>query len=261
MTRVIAVRDEELTDIPGSGLRAHWHLPDQQNARNGWGIVCLPIQGGDYEISTLFARYFASLGYHVLRFERRTEWLDPELPLELLAQLVPRFVSDVSRLIDGWLFDKEAPNAEAIGLFGVSMGAITGTMVAANDPRVRAAVFCIGGGGLDDILVHGRDTELDEWRDAVSASLGGRSAFDRLAREFVGSIDLLGAAEKIDESRALFVGARFDRVVPWSASVRLWKAMGRPRRAILPTGHYSAVVALPWIKWAARRHFDRLLAA
>ena len=259
LTRVLAVRDAEPSEVPGNGVRAHWHLPDEANARNGHGIVCLPIQGGDYEISTLFARYFASLGYHALRLERRAEWLDPEIPLEALAKLVPRFVGDVSRILDAWLGDPEAPNGDRLGLFGVSMGAMTGTMVAANDPRIDAAVLCIGGGGLEDILVHGRDTELDEWRDTVSAALGGRDAFNELARASVGEIDLLGSAERLDPDRTLFVGARFDRVVPWSASVRLWKALHRPRRAILPTGHYSAVVALPWIKRAARLHFDRML--
>ena len=260
VSRVVAVEDPEPTSVPGDGLRAHWYEPARENTRNGRGIICLPIQGGDYEISTLFAEYFSSLGYHTLRFERRAEWLDPNLPIEQLAALVPRFVSDVSRVIDEWLSLDGAPDATELGLFGVSMGAMTGTMVAANDERIRARVFCIGGGGLDDILLAGRDTELDEWRDAVSESLGGRDAFNELARKSVGSIDLLGSASRLTPEQTLFVGARFDRVVPWSASVRLWEAMHRPRRVVLPTGHYSAVVALPWIKWASRRHFDGWLA-
>jgi pimeloyl-ACP methyl ester carboxylesterase len=260
MTRVVSVEDLEPTSIPGSGLRAHWYEPDVRNPRNQRGIVCLPIQGGDYEISTLFARAFASMGYHTLRFERRAEWLDPDLPIEKLAALVPRFVADVSRVLDAWLDLDGSPAPDALGLFGVSMGAMTGTMVAAADSRIRATVLCIGGGGLDDILIHGRDEELDAWRDTVMASLGGRDAFEQRALESVGSIDILGAAGRVSPERTLFVSARFDRVVPWSASVRLWEALRRPKRHILPTGHYSSVIALPWIKWAARRHFDRWLA-
>jgi pimeloyl-ACP methyl ester carboxylesterase len=257
----IEVEDPEPTSIPGNGLRAHWYKPGRENARTQRGIVCLPIQGGDYEISTLFARYFASLGYHTLRFERRAEWLDPDLPVQELASLVPRFVADVSRVLDAWLARDGAPPAAGLGLFGVSMGAMTGTMVAASDDRIQAQIFCIGGGGLDEILIRGRDAELDEWRDRVSTSLGGRAEFERVARESVGSIDLLGSASRISPERTLFVGARFDRVVPWSASVRLWEALHRPRRIVLPTGHYSAVVALPWIKRASKRHFDRWLDA
>lgn len=221
--------------------------------------MLLPIQGGDYEVSTLFAEYFAKKGYHTLRFERRAEWLDPSVPLEVLASLVPRFVADVRRTIDVWLDHADAP--ERIGLFGVSMGAITGTMVSAADPRIDATILCIGGGGLSDILVHGRDEELDAWRDAMSEQLGGRAAFDEAARLHVDAIDVLGAAKDVDTETTFFIGARFDKVVPWFASTNLWKALGEPRRSVLPTGHYSAVVAVPWIKSAALRWFDKHLEA
>ncbi len=258
MSEVVSVSDLTETDIPGSGLRAHWLRPKRESARNAQGIVCLPIQGGDYEVSTLFAEYFAKQGYHVLRFERRAEWLDPSIALPVLAQLVPRFVQDVSRVLDEWLSRKGAPSA--LGLFGVSMGAMTGTLLTAAEPRIGPVVLCIGGANLEDILVEGRDTELNEWREALSAKLGSREAFNEEARAAVGAIDLTAAAASIDPSRALFVAARFDRVVPWSASVRLWEALRRPRRITLPTGHYSAVMGVPLIKSAARKHFDRAFA-
>lgn len=254
MSELISVADSAPTDVPGSGLRAHWFRPTRASARNGAGVVCLPIQGGDYEVSTLFAEYFAGLGYHTLRFERRAEWLDPDLPLDVLARLVPRFVADVSRVLDEWLGRDDAP--DRIGLFGVSMGAMTGTLLAAADPRVGPVTLCIGGANLDDVLVEGNDTELNEWRDELSRRLGSREAFNAAARELVGAIDLVEAARTVDPERVLFVGARFDRVVPWSASVRLWEALRRPKRIVLPTGHYSAVVGVPWIKRSARLHFD-----
>lgn len=253
----IIVRDETPSSIPGDGVTAHWYRPTREHARNACGIVCLPIQGGDYEVSTLFAETFTKRGFHTLRLERRAEWLDPEVPLDTLAQLVPRFVSDIGRAIDAWLDRDGAPTT--IGLFGVSMGAMTGTLLAAADGRIQAQTLCIGGGELADILRDGRDTELDAWRDAITDSLGGPEAFDQAVAQHVTGIGVLDAAKQLDPDRTLFIGARFDQVVPWSASVRLWDAIGKPKRITLPTGHYSAVVGVPWIKFAATRHFDRWL--
>lgn len=252
----IEVVDEEPLDIPGTGIVAHWYHPAKPGPRNGRGVVVLPIQGGDYEVSTMFAEYFASRGYHALRFERRAEWLDPSVPLDKLKRLVPQFVADIRKGMDVWLASEGAPAADRVGLFGVSMGAMTGTLVAAADPRIARSVFCIGGGDLADILVDGRDEELDAWRAAVTAQLGGPEAFAQAARLHVGEVDILGAARSIDAGSNLFIAARFDRVVPWKASLKLWEAIGQPKRMVLPTGHYSAVVAVPIIKSAALRWLD-----
>jgi pimeloyl-ACP methyl ester carboxylesterase len=244
----LEVRDESPIDIPGDGLVAHWYRPGHEGPRASRGVLILPIQGGDYEISTAFAEFFASQGYHALRVERRAEWLNPTVSFEVMTRLVPQFVSDIRKMLDHWLAQDGAPDGERVGLFGVSMGTMTGVLLAATEPRIHRAVYCIGGGELSDIIIDGRDKELDAWRDDMVQQLGGRESFDRLAREQVRQLDILGHAGRIDTSRVLYVAARFDRVVPWSASVRLWEALGKPKRRVVPTGHYSAILALPLIK-------------
>ncbi len=256
----IALPDNVPTDIPGEGIVAHWYRPTIVHAeRNQRGVVCLPIQGGDYEVSTLLAEFLAKRGYHTLRFERRAEWLDHEVALPVLAQLVPHFVADIRRTVDHWLGLPDAPTAPTLGLLGVSMGAMTGTLLAASDPRFAAVVLCIGGGELSDILVDGRDTELDAWRVHMVEKLGGAEEFANEVRTHVRQIGVLDAGAQLDAKRTLFVAARFDRVVPWSASKRLWNAIGQPKRITLPTGHYSAAIGLPLIKSAATRWFDKHL--
>lgn len=256
----IALSDETPSKVPGDGSVAHWYRPTVPHpTRNARGIVCLPIQGGDYQVSTLFAEYFSRQGYHTLRFERRAEWLDSEVDLATLAELVPHFVSDIRRTLDHWLTLPDAPAASELGLFGVSMGAMTGTLLAASDERFGATVLCIGGGELSDILLEGSDGELNVWRDILVQRLGGREAFEREVRARVQPIGVLHAAEAVDTARTLFIAARFDRVVPWSASKRLWKALGEPKRITLPTGHYSAALGVPLIKRVATRWFDQHL--
>jgi len=214
--------------------------------------VVLPIQGGDYEISTLFARHFASRGHHCLRFERRAEWLDAARPAEAIGDLIRAFRDDVRRGLDRWL--PEAPVEADLGLFGVSMGAITGTMVAAAEPRLRRRVFLLGGGPLADVLVTARDEEVDRFRADLAARLGISEAelLPRF-REALEGLDPLEHARSLDPADTLVISARFDRVVRYGHQTRLWEALGRPKRVTLPCGHYSSVVFVPRIKRLATR--------
>lgn len=256
-----------LTDDPEpiravAPLKMHWHppTPGRPEARARCAILCLPIQGGDYDVSTYFACFFASLGFHALRFERREEWLDASRTIPEMGHLAQQYVRDIQRGTDQWLAMPEVPDLR-LGLFGVSMGAKMGTVVsAALGDRLHARVLCIGGADMADVLMRGRDEEIDRFRADMLARLQVEP--DELRRRFAEVLDPIDAAlhaPHVDTDTTLFVAARFDRVVPWSNSVRLWQALGRPKRVILPTGHYSAALFIPWIRSLSRRWFDRLL--
>ena len=252
-TEIIRVPDPPGIDAPGDGIVAHWHKPLKDTGKQG--IVVLPIQGGDYEISTLFARHFAKKGHHALRFERRAEWLDAALPPEALGVLLRHFKDDVSRGIDRWLED--APVGPELGLFGVSMGAISGTLVAAGEPRLRRRMLVMGGGPLADILGSARDAEINQYRADLAARLGVAEAdLVPMFEETFEGLEPLDHAPALDPADTLMVSSRFDRVVRYEYQTRLWEALGQPRRVTLPCGHYSAVVFVPWIKHLANRWFD-----
>lgn len=253
-TQILHFEDPTPTTAPGAGVRAHWYRPLRRRDIPR-AVVVLPIQGGDYEVSRHFADAFAGAGFDVLRFERRAEWLDPQAEIESVGALIPAYVRDIRLGIAKWrelLADAHGATID-VGLFGVSMGAMMGTLILAEEPDIRRAVLCIGGGNLADILVDGRDKELDAWRAIVTERVGGAAAFRERVGEVVGPTDVLDAAPRVGAERIHFVAARFDRVVPWVASVRLWTALGRPKRTVLPCGHYSAAVFVPWIRRAAIR--------
>jgi pimeloyl-ACP methyl ester carboxylesterase len=250
----IRLPDPPGLDAPGDGVVAHWHRPADGAPTGKPGIVVLPIQGGDYEISILFARHFAATGHHALRFERRAEWLDASRPPEALAVLLRIFVDDVRRGIDRWL--EVAPVGPDLGLFGVSMGAMSGTLVAAKEPRLTRRMLVLGGGPLADILATARDTEINKFRRELAARLGvGEADLFPLFREGLEGLDPLTHAAALDPADTLVISARFDRVVRYSYQTRLWEALGRPRRTVLPCGHYSAAVFVPWIKRRATQWF------
>ena len=255
----ILLPDETPPLFPGAGVVMHLHPPGRPGPRNDIGVVVLPIQGGDYEISTLFAGYFAKIGFQALRFERRAEWLDASREPGDLQLLVKQFLADVRRGIDWWL--TEADNGPArLGLFGVSMGANTGAVVAAGDSRIEASVLPLGGGDLADILMTAHDEEIDLYRKDLAARLGvDEPALRPMLEEALGPVDNLNFAHGMNADTTLFISARFDRVVRFANATRLWECIGRPKRIVLPCGHYSTIVFLPLVKLWARRWFDRLL--
>jgi hypothetical protein len=220
-------------------------------------MVVLPILAGDYEVSTTFARAFAAAGYNCLRFERRAEWLDADREPEGLGALLDRFVEDVRRGIAWWGAADGGPFAP-LGLFGVSMGAITGTVLAAREAAVGPKVLCLGGGPLAEVLGSAHEEMFDTFRDGLAARLGCTKAdlLPRFAESLAGR-DPLDLAARLDPATVLFVGTRFDRVVAPRFQARLWEALGRPRRVQLPTGHYAAALFIPLIRRLALGWFDR----
>lgn len=261
MTHAIGLSEDPAPIFAAGDVTMHWHVGAPHAARNRVGIVSLPIQGGDYDVSTHFATHFAKVGFQVLRFERRAEWLEAARPVSELASLAVQTRRDVTRGVDQWLGMDEVP-VERLGLMGVSMGAMVGAGVAGTDPRFEAVVLCLGGGDMADVLNRGRDEELDQFRVDLAARLGvEQSALGSIFSEALDPIDSTIHARNIPPERTLFFGARFDRVVPWRNSVLLWEALGRPSRWRLPCGHYSGVLFVPLIRWLAVRHFDRTLVA
>ena len=243
---------------PSGGLAAWWHRPSTLGARSRGGLVILPIQGGDYDISRHFAEAFSRAGYHALRFERRAQWLQADRPLDVMTRQVQQYVQDIHDGIELWLARGEV-DPERVGLFGVSMGAVMGTRVSASSARVKASVLCIGGGPLPDVLMTADDQEINQYRADISKALGVSGPALRAHLAAALPDDPIDAAPGLDPARTLFIGARFDRVVRWRYHRALWQAAGCPPRIILPTGHYSAIVFVPLIRWRSLVFFDRHL--
>ena len=238
--------------FPTGRVTAHWLRP----ARPGrTAVVVLPIQGGDYEVSTMLARFLTKCGHHTLRFERRANWLDASRDPAELAPHVRQYLRDIPRGIDAWV-EKGEVDPDRIGLMGVSMGAIMGAGVAAVDKRIKASVLAIGGAELADILASANDEEINLYREDLRLRLGLTT--EQLAaklRDLLGEQRELDPTGRVDSESVLYISARFDRVVRYPYATLLWERLGRPRRLTLPCGHYSTALFLPLVKWLSRRWF------
>jgi dienelactone hydrolase len=119
-------------------------------------------------------------------------------------------VIDLRRVVD-YLTGRPEVDATRIGYMGVSMGTFIGVPFVALEPRVRAAVFLIGGGGLRRVWTNGSnatEAEIDLVQQAV-----GPAHF----------------AARIAPRPVLMMNGRQDETVPPVLAERLYDALRDPK--------------------------------
>lgn len=258
--------EPEVCLFPANGLRAHHYRPLEPGPRAQAGVVVLPITGGDYGPSAMFAEALAKAGFTVLRLERRAEWLftlgdgvgDAREPAHI-ARLGQQYLADIQTAI-AWFRKRGGVDPARVGVLGISLGAMFARMAMAADPTLAAGVLLIGGANLPEILTTARDREVEQYRTALLARHG--TSLDELAERAAREIEPLEALTRAghpDPERLMLVTARFDAVITRQYGDQLWRELDRPRRHLIPTGHYSAVVWVPFIKRWARKWFNEKL--
>lgn len=162
---------------------------------------------------------------------------------ERMVERVRTHVRDVRRAID-WAEAQPGVDADRIGLIGFSMGAIVGSLIAANEPRIAATVLAMGGANTHEMLANcfGRAKET---REAIMARLGWtKEAFEeKLARPLM-PINAARFAGSVNPDRVIIFEAERDRCIPKSSREALWQAMGQPQRVSLANGHKMAFLAM-----------------
>ena len=221
-------------------------------------VLVLPSAGGSYWIEESFARYFAERGYAAVLL-RREKVPRGEKVIAAIDRLLRQSVIDGARVLD-WIETQPDIDGGRIGLFGISMGGIKAAVLAPLEPRFGAIVLGLAGGDLPVILTQttepGIAGEREAWLAATGLDLAGAEReLRRVLRH-----DPLTYAPYADPRRYLLILARFDRAVPTAKGWQLWSALGEPETILLPTGHHTAVLAMPWLKPAIVKFFDARLA-
>lgn len=119
-------------------------------------------------------------------------------------------VIDLRRAVD-YLVSRPEVDAGRIGFLGVSMGTFTGVPFVGLDKRVRAAVFCIGGGGLRRVWTDGSTATEDE--------------IDLIQQ----AVDPVHFAARIAPRPVLMLNGRQDETVPPVLGERLYEALRDPK--------------------------------
>ena len=241
-------------------MKAEYFLPKaRKNQPKTPAIVILPIMGGKtYPLEEMFASSFAKHGYACV-IPHRPNIKDEIKNLEDIDPLLQQSSYDVSRAID-WLETQPNIDSQKIGLFGISLGAIRGTLVMAMDHRIRAGVLGLGGGDLPYILTHSSEKRLVAARDKILERnhLDLKEAEERL-RESI-TYDPINLAPSVDPSRVMMVIAAWDTVIPPKTSWALRRKLGNPEAIELWSGHYSSVIHIPYLRQASCHFFKKKFA-
>jgi len=222
-------------------------------------ILFNPILGGDYPLERGICRFFARHGFHVALVHRKTLKISPTQPVTHIELLLRQGILRIRQVVD-WMAANERVDPHRMGGFGISMGGIAGVITAAVEPRLRVHVIALAGGTIPDILIASHDQLLAKPRARYLAQNAmDLSTLDRLLRQHLRT-DPVRLAPYVDADALLMFISVFDRTVGLANSLRLWRALGEPRAAFLPCGHYTAYLLLPYLEYASLRFFQQRLA-
>jgi pimeloyl-ACP methyl ester carboxylesterase len=217
-------------------------------------VLLLPILAGGDSLMRGLAEGLCERGFAVGWNHRVASALRPPQRGDDLERLFRRTVIQ-NRMLLAWARTTDLVRGDEASLFGVSMGGMVGALILAVEPDLRAGALCLAGADLPDLVVHSGEGRVRNW-------LAWREAEDQ-ASTWAVSEELRGAltsdparfAAFVPTDKVLLVHARLDDVVPVHYQDLLWEALGRPSRMLVPTGHYTAALAIGPILDAAAAFF------
>ncbi len=157
-------------------------------------------------------------------------------------------ILDVRRAGD-WLSSRPEVDGKQVGIMGISLGAIIGSMVEGIDLHFRKSALVLGGGDLAEIVFH----DSNETEDAKKAFEAKGITIEKLREAWKGMdpITFAGRARKTD---ILMINGKRDEIIPRDCTERLNAAFGGPEIKWYPATHYSLVAYLPDVLLRIRRH-------
>lgn len=204
-------------------------------------VIVLHILGGDFALSRLFAGTIAQTGTAALFVKmpyygpRRAPGAPQRMisanPEETIAGMT-QAVLDI-RQATGFLMSRPEINADELGIFGISLGGITGSLAAASEPRLKNLCLLLAGGDLGKIAWEAREFRRE--RDKLVAMGAQLEDFRAAVKE----IEPLNHVANCKGRRILMLNAASDEVVPKACTEALWLALDKPELHWFSGGHYS----------------------
>ncbi|MBI3610228.1 MAG: dienelactone hydrolase family protein [Nitrospirae bacterium] len=223
-------------------------------------VIILPITQGDHYTKEM-ARFLAQYGIISLRFQSHGHLLTAKNSEDALTEFEALLKEDVMDVLEGidWLGAQPSVENERIGIVGISMGAVIGSVVTGVDSRIRAGVFILGGGDLAGILFSSKEPSIVSIRKRIEEEedLTRKDLLAETARR-LRNVDPLTYAARLDPGRILMINAYFDQVIKRRYGKALWEAAGEPPMVMLPTGHYSAATFFDYAQRRMLAHFEKV---
>ena len=251
---VAVTRRLTLRGARGATVPLYVMLPAAASAQQkAPGVVLLHGKGGSIEDMVVAAQYLAAQGYASLIPEivghgaRRTAD-SPSLfggkPGPLRDGLIES-IQDIRRALDYFVAQPEV-DARRIGLMGVSLGAIMGSITTAVEPRIVTCVLVVGGADWRVMLAQSQEPDARRRREQSGAPTAKELAL-------LDDVDPKNFAGHIAPRPALLINGRKDDIVPGDAARALFAAAKEPKKQIwLDSDHFLpptevATLLLDWL--------------
>lgn len=244
--------------LEGQELQLEYYRLDRAEATPV--IVVLPILAGSRSVARSFADYFARKGFAavIVHTEQKNNILRAMDDL----QAAVRDSVIRHRLALDWIAQQSELDARRLGVFGASLGGLNGYYLSALDPRVKASVLALAAGDLPYVLAHSRERRVSR---TVAELMRDKGLDTEQVQDYLASsleTDPLDLAPYMDPAGIMLIMARFDDAIHYSRQRQLWEALGKPEALLLPTGHVTAALYLPYLKSRALGFFrQRLLGS
>jgi dienelactone hydrolase len=204
-------------------------------------VIVLHILGGDFALSRLFAGAIAQTGtaalfvkmpyYGPRRVPGSPQRMISANPEETIAGMT-QAVLDI-RQATGFLMSRPEIDPEQLGIFGISLGGITGSLAASCEPRMKNICLLLAGGDLGKIAWEAREFRRE--REKLIAMGVTLEDFRAAVKE----IEPLNHVGNCKGRHILMLNALSDEVVPKACTEALWLAFDKPELQWYSGGHYS----------------------
>lgn len=213
-------------------------------------VVVSPILGGNTLFADDFCEYFASHGFCAVLVHRKRASVRPEEGLQKVEDDLRKSVLRIRQALD-WALQQSEVDTNKVASFGISYGAIVNAMAAGAEPRISYHIFALGGGDLPKIIMNTTEPLIRGQVASVSRARGWTK--EQLAAELERTLksDPLNSAPLLKRENVLMVVAQFDAIVGTQYENLLWRRLGCPERIVVPLGHTTTVLALPFVKGEA----------
>ena len=239
---------------------AHLYLP--AGADKPACVLLLPVMAApNLWIETRFINRLVANGLAVLlvempyQFHRSPGTLIPSGEVFLarspkrMAANFRQSIADARRALD-WLEASEYVDSKRIGVLGISLGAIVGSMVLSQDNRPRGGILLLGGADFPSLVVNSVMTRDVVWHSHLK--------IPEMRRAWKG-IEPGEYREKNRGKNVFLINVHSDAIIQAENARKLKEAFPDAEQWWLPLGHYTAMLHIVWVPSYIAWKFKRIL--
>lgn len=238
------------TDVPENNTVWCRFWQPKDGARRRPAAILLHWLGGSFEALEIVGQRMAEQGIATLMLympgygPRRPK--EPSGPREKpMAKDMDRMIAsmrqavlDIRRAGD-WLARRPDIEPSRVGLVGISLGAVIGSLAIGVDDHFGRSIFLIGGGDLPAIVMHGSKETV-----AAKERLEKEGFTVERLRDLWKDVEPITFAPRVRPEEVLMINAESDEVIPRECTERLRQAMGSPEIRWFKGGHYGLLFQL-----------------